>query len=457
MKIFNKLLLLTFLILLSPAIWAQDIRECKVSDQFIDDVAKRLKRGDANIVKSLPSCYRLNRDLILRTSLVDPKQFQYADESLKQDEIFVNRILKVYPEVLKYAAPNLRKSKRFMENATYLQRDSLKFADQSLQDNKIFMTKMVTIDSRNYLFCSKRLKSNKNIAEIAFSDNGLLIEEAPDDIRSDLKLAKVAIKANSWAFDFIAKDLQKNKELKAMVKDRTSIESIDDLKKFLKDNYTSTKSEKGFAVIIENQAKFFEKNILAKRNYVTKWHRMRNLAYDDDIENLTLIGVETKNFPMTWSKDFANYPLLKEKIERFLKKHNIDDSTIENMKTTYFWFIKNDLPTVAFNIYGLRESGDNALGPEFADVTSLTVIAQKQGERWNMSVIEVIFSSEIRTNVAYRNGHKRYVLWDLYKVNDEDKSPKVIFKVEDKFREYFEVYEEQSGGKYNKILEFKLY
>lgn len=437
--------------------FAQSPKQCEVSDQFLENVIAQIRAGNKTIIKSLNNCFKVNRNLILKATLADLDQFQYADNVLKEDEIFVNRILKVYPDVLQYVSPKLLSSERFMQNATYIHRDSLKYAVPELKDNKIFMTKMITIDSRNYIFASPRLREDEKIAEIAFSDDGLLIEFAPQKIKDNFNLAKMAVNSNSQAIEFISDELKNNQEIKSLIQQGISPEEIANLKKFLEENYTETESQKGLAVNIVNRAKFFEKNIFAQRNFVTKWHRMKKMSYDDNRENLTLIDVESRNYPVSWRQDFKNYPLLSDKVTNFFKKHNIDDSTIDNLRTTFFWLVKSNLPTVAFNIYGLRESKDSALGPEFADVTSLTVIAQKQGDRWNMTVVEVIFSSEIKTNVAYSNGHKRYILWDLYQINENDNNPKIIFKVEDKFRDYFEVYEEQNGGKYNKILEYKFY
>ena len=452
-KNFFKIFLF-FIILSTSNLWAEN--NCKISNEIEKKILSQIDNSDIDLLKNYPSCYRSNKKLILKLAFIKPEQFKYARPDLRDDELFINRILKVHPEILKYASKKLRRNIRFMKNATYIQRDSLQYATIDLKDNKDFMTKMITIDSRNYLFASERLKSNKNIAEIAFSDNGLLIKEAPLDIRSDVAMAKIALKSNSGAIGFLSTKIQNNPELIKLSSNKSSIISKDALRDYIIENYTETTTQKGLAINIVNQGKFFKDNILAKRDFITKWRRVKESKLDSE-DKLSLIEVTSRNFPLLWQKDFDNYPLLRDKVIKFFKKHNIDDSTINNLKTTFFWKIKDDLPTVAFNLYAIRSSKDSAIGPDFSDITSITVIAQKQDLRWNMSVIEVIFSSEVKTNIAYRNGHKKYILWDLYKVNENDKSPKIIFKVEDKFREYFEIYEEQSGGKYHKVQTYKMY
>lgn len=454
----TKFFLKNFFILIFLAIYSANAQNnCQLSQFEIDKIIFNAKIKKLSTISHFPKCYKNNRKLILKLSFINPNFFEHADNILKEDELFINRILKVHPSILQYASKTLRGNIRFMQNATYIQRDSLNYATISLKNNKNFMKKMVTIDSRNYLFLSKDLKSDIEIAKIAFMDNGLLIKDAPKDIKSNLEIAKIAIKSNNQAIDFLSNDLKKNKEILALSKSDNKIISNKELRDFLIKNYTETRSQKGLAINIINQGKYFKDNILAQRRFVTKWHHLRDSNDNSDDYKVSLIEVNSRNIPISWQDDFKNYPLLIKKVNKFLKKHNIDDSTIDNLKTTYFWLIKNDLPTIAFNIYGIRSSKDSAIGPEFSDITSLTVIAQKQGERWNMSVIEVIFSSEVKTDIAYLNGHKKYILWDLYKIDDSDLSPKVIFKVEDRFREYFEVYQEQSGGKYHKIQTYKMY
>ena len=67
-------------------------------------------------------------------------------------------------------------------------------------------------------------------------------------------------------------------------------------------------------------------------------------------------------------------------------------------------------------------------------------------------MIEAIFDSETKVDSIYRNGHKKYILWDLFKTNKNDKNPKIIFKVEDAMIDYFEVFARQNNQKYRIIF-----
>lgn len=428
---------------------------CQITSEIREKILSQVKDRNPNAIKNLPNCFKFDRKLIFTATLIDVSQFQYAAQILREDENFVNRLLKVNPIVLKFASPKLRSDQNFMEHATYLNRDALQYADPSLLDNKIFMTKMIIIDSRNYIFASRRLKNNHELAEIAFEDNGILLANAPEEIRSNFKLAKIALKSNSNAIAYVSDNLKKNKTLKKLANNKDSLKNLkteEELAEFLEENYVIKEKRKNIGSIIGNRAKFFDDNKIVQRNYVTKWQKHLNYEnYPYITESLNLISVDSRNYPISWKDDFANYPLLIKKIEKFFLKHNVSQNTIDNLSTTYLWRVKDDPMTLAFNIYLLSESDDADLGPNFADVTSLTAIVKKEKNRWEMTVIEVVFSSEVRVNIAYENGRKDYVLWDLYKVNKDDKNPKIIFKVNDRFEQYFEIFEEQNGGKYNMI------
>ncbi len=419
--------------------------DCDIDESQIKEILEEIKRSKRNIISSLPSCLKQNRSLMMRAAIIDPSEFEFASDILKEDESFVHRMIEINPEILKFATLSLRANPDFMEEATYLNRDSLKYADEKLLDNKIFMRNMIKIDSRNYMFASPRLKEINEFASSAFKDDGMMLQYAPLSIKDNKNLVTIAVKSNSEALQFASANLQKNKDLQKIAQNKSSIKSIDNLRKFLRENYINDSNKKNVGFVIDNRMKFFANEKFIDRNYVTKWQRSFETKNSEDFR---LIAADSRNFPITWHQDFKKFPVLVKRIERFLSNHNVDQNTIDNLATTYFWKVKKNPQTVVFNLYLLRDSKDIELGPKFADLTSLTAIAQKKGEDWSLSVIEVIFDSETKIDLAYPDGHKKYILWDLYQVDKNDKNPKIIFKVEDRFKEYFEIYEEQNNGKY---------
>ena len=422
--------------------------DCNIDENGIKELLTEVKKQKNYVIKTLPNCLKLNRKLMMRAAIINPVEFQYAADILKEDESFVRRMLEINPQVLQFAAPSLRSDADFMEEATYLNRDALQYADAKLLNNKIFMRNMIKIDAKNYIFASERLRGFPEFAENAFKDNGMLLKYAPEKIRNDKKLVTIAVQSNSDSLQFASASLREDKILKKLAEKKSSIKSEDALRKFLRQNYVNDSDLKNVGIILDNRLKNFADHKIIDRNYITKWQRSFEFRHSDDIR---LIAADSRNYPVFWKDDFKKFPLLIQKIEKFLLNHNVDQNTIDSLSTVYFWKVKKHPQTVLFSLYLLRDSKDIELGPKFSNVTSLTAIAQKHGNSWNLSVIEVIFDSEIPIDLAFENGHKKYSLWDLYQVDKNDKNPKIIFKVEDKFREYFEIFEEQNNGKYRMI------
>jgi hypothetical protein len=99
---------------------------------------------------------------------------------------------------------------------------------------------------------------------------------------------------------------------------------------------------------------------------------------------------------------------------------------------------------MAFNLYNLKESNNNNIYSkernDFANITSFTAIATFNAGKWSLTVVDAILDNDIKTDISYREGHKKYILWDLYQFNENDKNLKLIFKIEDRFNEYFEIF-----------------
>ena len=442
---------LVLFILLPISSFAQD--PCLVTQELTDLVLTEVAYKNPEAVRGLHNCLKFNHSLILKATIIDPAQFQYAADPLKGDESFLRRIMKVSPEALEHASKELRSNHAFMEEATYVSRDSLKYASPVLTDNKIFMRRMITIDSLNYKYASERLKELPEFAKIAFRDDGLLLEFAPEKIKNDIDLVRIATKSNQSAIKFASEELQQKKEFKFTEKKLSAINS-EDLEKFLQENYVTKTRDKNLLFSITGRAKNFSDHQIINRNYIIKWRGDLRLVDETINKELRLVAANSRNYQTPWKEDFKEHPEIIKKIENFLSGHDVDKNAIESLLTTFFWKIKDRPNTFAFNLYLLRNSNDKDFGAAFSNITSLTAIVQKQKDKWEMTVVEVLFDKEIKTEVSYENGHKRYVLWDLYKTNKNDNKPKIIFKVEDRFKEYFELFEEQSGGKYKMTHRF---
>lgn len=438
-----RLALLLFL--LSSPSFAQ--QACTLIPEYYDGILKDVSDKKDGAISSLYDCFKRDRVLILKAVIIDPSQFQYADESLQEDQVYILRLLKISPEILQYASPEVRSDPDFMEKAIYLHRNALQYASWTLLDNKLFMKRMIEIDQFNYKFASDRLKLLPEFASRAFIDDGLLLEFAPTKIREDKNLVKMAVSSNAAALSFAGELLQSDEELIKLAATKSSVTSTSDLKNFLDENYLIDAEKKELGKVIGNQGKFFGDNKITDHNYITKWQR----RFDGKKEDWRLIPAMSRNYQKSWRQDFEKYPTLKKKLEKFLLERNVAENTIDNLDTLFLWRVKDKPLTLVFNLYLLRDSTDEDLGSDFVDVTSLVAIAQYRNKKWKMTVVEVIFDSEEKTDVSFEDGLKRYDIWDLYTVDKKDKNPKILFKVADKFGDHFELFEEQKNGKYQKI------
>ena len=515
---------------------------CRNTALYHQAIISEIQNGSPNTLAELPDCFKNDRKLFMQLVMIDYNLFAEASFELQQDINFIKRLVKINPKIIQLCAPEVRKDPYFMEEMTYINRDALRFAGWSLLDDKPFMTKMIDFDSQNYQYASDRIRSIPEIAQMAIRDNGMILKYAPFTLKNDEEIVKKAIDADISSLQFASKKLREKPELIALAQND---------KKNLDDR-------------IVNQGKFHQKRILINHNYLTKWQKRFgevDPVFHNYKEEWRLISVDSRNYQTNFKEDLKAYPKLVNKIVKFLKKHRIDDNTIDNLKTTFLWKISDKPLTLAFNLYFLRDSSDADLGANFANITSLTAIvrdtskplnknnkkqdiaknikddknteqlttltdntnnsltnnsnqddevldldaqqeeeiilsdeenqedeedkkdikkdakktkkknAQKAKEdkkskekikakntknkilesenaNWNLSVIETIFDSEIKLSETYKNGHKRYILWDLFKLDKKDKNPLLIFVVEDEFKNYFEIYAPQKNQKY---------
>lgn len=422
-----------------------------ISEDLFEKAIYDIQNYDIDLIEKLPNCFRSNRNLILKAVFFNPSQFKNSSNNLKLDKNFIKQLIKVSPATLKYADEKIRSDAIFMASATFLSRDSLRYATKDLTDNKIFMRQMIKNDSRNYIFASPRLKELEEFAKIAFKDNGMLLIYAPENIKNNKDLVRIAFESNRLSIKYADISLQKDEEF-VIKKNPEGLSLHAKLSDFLNTNYIIEDKEGNFGYKISNKAKQFPSNKLIDRNYVVKWQKIVNQNINNQSEQLKLIPVKSRNFNISWREDFKEYPKLIEKIEKFLKKREVDDITINSLETTYFWKIKDNPLTFGFNLYLLRDSSNSALGANFANITSLTAIVQKKGNGWTMTVIEVVFNSEVEMSVNYENGHKNYIIWDLYSNNN---SQYIIFKTRENFKDFFEIFSEKNGGKYELFYRFE--
>ncbi len=440
--------IILFLVFNYP-LWAQDY--CSSPQKYYDAILKEVAKKNPNVIDNLPECLKQDRNLIFKVLLLDKTQFQNASENLHQDKNFIKRIIKSDPNILKYVAPEVRADPYFMEEAIYINRDALKYSSWGLLDNKLFMKRMIDLDADNYKYASDRIKSLEEFARPALEDNGLLLEFSPPNVKSNKEFIKIAVNSDQNAIKFAHPKLVLEQEIIDLATDKDPLPPYSEIEKYLRKNYVEKHEKKNLGDFIANKAKFFKNSEIIDRNFITKWHKAYNVEkvqIGEIEEEWRLNPLDRRNYQSSWVEDFKNYPSLIKRIEKFFAKRHIVPETIADLRVIYLWKIKEKPLTLAFNLYGISATNDEILLQNFANITSLTAIAQFQDDKWRLSIIDVIFNREVKIDAIYEGGHKKYVLWDLYKTNEKDNNPKLIFKVEDAICDHFQIFKAQPNGRY---------
>jgi hypothetical protein len=412
----------------------------------VKNIIAQIKAKNCQILSNADFCIKQDPQIIFKATLIEPSCLNYADKSLKTNQDFILRLLKINPEIISQVSEELKANPIFIKNAFYFNDHILKYADLSLLDNILFMQEMIKIDPSNYFYASNRIKTMNNVATIAFKANGLVLAFAPIEIKKDPKLALIALKSNPKAIEFADEEVKKKlnkKYLQGLISNskKTGEFEIEQLKEFMIANYFTDKMENG-SYQIGNKAKFFLKSRLINRNHLSKW---QEISFSNKYK---LVAVDNTDSQKSWKKDFSKYPNLAKEVESFLINYHVSQATIDNLLINYLWQIKSHPHTLAFSLYLLKTNMDDDLGKDFNNLTSFIVIAEQRLGKWILSPVQMILENDIKPDMSYKYGYKKYELWDLYKNNSHDKNPKIIFKVFDRFDEYLEVFKEVGNGKY---------
>jgi hypothetical protein len=326
----------------------------------------------------------------------------------------------------------------------------MQYVSPKLLNNKIFMTKMIGMHPRNFIYASERLQGDKPLVLLAVKQNGKMLEYASDSMKKDEEVVKAAVSAYTKSIRFASKKLQETKEIKDIAAS-INYDYLDGLDSFLKENYgglpVGPSGGRGYRIV--NRGQFFDDYQMIDRPYDLKWEVVRGL-----------FGRETNEYKLDaskqkvggWRFEFTDYPGLADKIEEVLTNNGLlDENTIDALSLTSLWELNDDLNAVAFDLYLVRDIRDQYLEPNFANVVELSAIAKKVGDRWVVTIVNALFDADIKMNIAYKNGHKKFIIWDLYQVSPDDDKIKVIYKVEGLDAEGFEIFAQQPSGKFSSI------
>lgn len=425
------------------------VTACDVSPEETAYLLDQIKIDNKPLIEAMDGCKKANHHLFAKIIGANPDYFQFAADSLKDDEVFISKFVAINPQILKYVSSRLMGDEFFMFKMAKIYPEALKYAAPNLINNKRFITKMMRINPKNFVYASDRLQDDEEIALLAVSNNGKMLKFVSDRLQDNKKVVIQAIKSYSLAINFASEKLQKDSEIKKMLK-KTNYNFIANLDQFLKENYgglgVGPDGSRGYYIV--NMAKFFPEKQIIYQPYITKWERV----YKNGVETNELKLAAKSTQVVGWRDVFSDYPELIKAVENIFIANQVDENTIDSLNAVSFWIVSDKPKVVAFDLYLLRQIDNKYLSADVANVVSLTAIAkEKKNKKWEVNVVESTFDADLKMSVVYKGGHKRYRIWDIYKANEKDKNPKILFKVEDKDGEYFDLFAKQLNDRYASI------
>ena len=227
-----------------------------------------------------------NPDVILQASLTYDKAIQFADNNLKNDKIFLEKVLKNNPKSIKhidkqftdnhdfllnlmigfgldkhqysiifnYLPKEIREDKEFTLKALKINDHVASWIDEKFKNDKEIVLEMlkrgetkfyspyatifksdrevvleaVKVDLQALDSCDDKFKSDKEIVLASVKNWGVTIKHADNALKSDRELAYAAVKEDGWAIEHLPIELQNDKELvlKAIENDWTSLKFV---------------------------------------------------------------------------------------------------------------------------------------------------------------------------------------------------------------------------------------
>ena len=226
-----------------------------------------------------------NPNVILEASLSYDKAIQFADNKLKSDKIFLEKVLKNNPNsiqyienqfldshdfllnlmigfgtdkhkyslIFNYLPKQIREDKEFTLKALKINDRIANWIDEKFKNDKEIVLEMlkrgetkfyspyatfksdrevvleaVKVDIYGLEYCDDKFKSDKEIVLASVNNRGVTIKHADNALKSDREIAYAAVKDDGWAIEHLPIELQNDKELvlKAIENDWTALKFL---------------------------------------------------------------------------------------------------------------------------------------------------------------------------------------------------------------------------------------
>ena len=440
---------------------------------------------------------RSNQLFIKRYVKQYPEILKYITFNLRLNKLFFKEIAQIYSHSLEYAAITILDNNAFMKDLIDINSGNFLYASERLRNDFNFTLEAVKKDGDNLKYASDKLRDNKKIVIAAINSYlpavnyaSFRLRNKNENIRNLLKSLQDAKFLNNIG-SFLrgqysgiavgpggargyrivnkAKYLKKepiiNKDdylrwryvSKSSDNDKIFITTTDlkrmswkfDLKKYPKltkkidkilNKYLDKKTADTMFITSLWQISENPEILVIDLNLVRNSRNIYNKSTDSNTSYVTLIAFADNKEANSVSINQSNSSIELNK--------GIDNDPEESAKNKKG---KSVLSKVR-NIFSRKKSDKNEAevnDAEIGEEKDIDDISRKNKE-WFVTVINSSFDIDLRSNILFEDNHKSYEFWDIYNQNNL-KDPAIVFKVEDRNSEYFEIFFRQINNQYYKL------
>ncbi len=430
-----------------------------------------------------------------------PEILKYITFDLRLNKIFFKEIAQIYPDALEYAAIAILDNNAFMRDLIDINSKNFLYASERLRGDFEFVLSVVRKDGDNLKYASDKLRDNRKIVIAAINSYlpaanyaSFRLKNKDEDIKNLLKSfqnAKFLNNIESFLRNqysgilvgpngsrgyrivnqakylkqkaLINKDdylrwrsVSKSKDDNKIFITATDLKRMSwkfDLKEYPKltkkidkilNKYLDKKTADGLFVtsmwqisknpeilvidldLVRNIRNIYNKSTNSNTSYVTLIAFTSDTTNDDNINDVKQNG-EEEIFSIEDKKDKAIESVDNKEKKGVLKKmRNILTKKISKDK---------ELPE------------DENLKSQIDKTNNINNAINKE---WFITIISSNFDVDLKNNILFEDNRKSYEFWDIYNQNNL-KDPAIIFKVEDRNSEYFEIFFRQINNRYYKL------
>jgi hypothetical protein len=156
---------------------------------------------------------RTNKTFIRRLALLNGEILQYLPEYKGDFEVAL-QCVQQYPLALKDVAEEFLRNETIVFEAGSRSHIAFQFADPSLKDNDAFMARLVRVNGLTLKEGSLRIRANEEIAHDAVTQNGTALQYVEESLKENPKIFNAALENNLLSIRFVPHMVRETEKIK---------------------------------------------------------------------------------------------------------------------------------------------------------------------------------------------------------------------------------------------------